>query len=117
MIVTPSTSNLTIFSNAHFEKQFTWSYDGTPVDLTNWTAKLQARNMPNGDKILIDIDETTGITLGASGTIDILIPLSDTITYTFDVLKYDLCLYPLSPADEGYRLVEGTITLNKGITS
>lgn len=115
MEVTAATTTIPLYGNASFEHTWTWTYGGNPVDLTGWTAKLYGR-IPNSTKLLVELTtENGGLTLDDVGNISVLFPLSVTSLYKFDSVPFDLVLYPPS-LDLSYRLLEGTITLDKGET-
>lgn len=86
----------------------------SPIDLTGFTADMQIRDRIGGT-ILDSFDETTGITLGTvDGSITLNIDGTATGGYTWATGVYDLVL--TSPTGEKIRLVEGTITMNPGVT-
>lgn len=93
---------------ATFRRTITWrtgAAPGTLVNLTGYTAKLQARH-PQTGVLLVELTHTSGITLGGSaGTIVLLISATATNLYTPDNYVYDLEL--TSSGGEVTRLLEG----------
>lgn len=107
--------NFTIEQGATFNLLMTWRIDNVPVNLTGYTARLQAR---------IDIDETdtilslttgAGITLGgAAGTIS----LDQTATQTALLPKGEY-VYDLELQSSGgivTRLLQGELNISAEVT-
>lgn len=107
--------NLTIEQGAKFSRLIQWNdAKGNAVDLTGYTAKLQARRTKNDTAAVISLTESSGITLGGSaGTIALSIGSNTTATYDFVKIYYEILLTPSSPANSSVRLLEGFIYLSK----
>lgn len=87
-----------------------------PVDLTNFTARMQIRSDINSADIIVSLTtENGGITLGgANGMITLLISATATAAFTFQSAVYDLEI-----VDAGgvvTRLLSGNITLSQEVT-
>lgn len=100
-------------------KTFTVTYtetDGTPVDLTDYTARMQIRKTMDDGSYIWQGSTTTGeisIT-GASGLISITIPKTNTATFNFDRGKYDLEITSSTGVTE--TIMGGEATLIKDVT-
>lgn len=109
---------ITIEQGATFKKTITWKDgDGTPKDLTGFTARMQVRASHDSTTKLIDISSTGGeITLGgAAGTIVIVIPKDTTAALSAPVLGvWDLELE--DSANFVTRLVEGQARITPEVT-
>lgn len=104
-----------IKQGATFQITITWEVSGTPVDITSYTAALQARTSVAATSTFINLTNGAGLTLGGvAGTI--IVDLTDTqaaaITETIGV--YDLEL--TSPAGDVTRLLQGSVTVNQEVT-
>jgi hypothetical protein len=111
------TLDFTIEQGATFNLLLTWEIDGVPVNITNWTARLQAR---------IDIEETDtvlsltttaggGITLGgAAGTISLDRTATQTALLPAGEYVYDLEL--ISAVGAVTRLVQGELNISPEVT-
>ncbi len=111
----PADLNFTVYTGATFFQSITWeNEDGTPVDLTGYTAAMQAKA---GSVTLININtDNGGITLGGvDGTIELLISAEDTSVLPSANCKYDLLL--TSSGGFVYPLLGGTLTIRQGVTS
>jgi outer membrane lipoprotein-sorting protein len=87
--------------------------NGTPIDLTDYTAKLQARYNYGSDTVLLELTDTSGIELGVDGSM--VITISGTQTDELPVrCKYDLLLTDVN--NETYKVLMGDITINPTIT-
>ena len=107
--------NLNIEQGASFSVQFTWK-DGehNPIDLTDYSAKLQIRASKEATAIIHEADDSDGLVLGGeAGTILFTIPTADTTDFTFDNAVYDL---ELTLNGETTRLIEGRVFLSKEVT-
>jgi len=60
-------------NNATFEFHAVWEIDGTPVDMTGALAAMQVRPTYSSAAALIDLNQTSGITVDGSGNIDITV--------------------------------------------
>jgi len=101
---------------ATFSRVITWkNSNGTPIDLTNYTARMQVRaNYPSSTVILNLTTENAGITLGgALGTITLAATATATAAIAADQYVYDLELITGSNVT---RVVEGTFTVNPEVT-
>lgn len=101
---------------ATFTRQLTWKDSaGGPVNLTGYTAKMQLRPSASSSVVLLELTETSGITLGgAAGTIIIKITDEQTDTLAPGKVKYDLKL--TSPAGDDTRLLEGSLKITPAVT-
>lgn len=107
------TYNFTIEQGATFTRTLNWQNpDGSAINLTGYTAKMQARD--KSGNILIDFGASGTLTVnGSAGSVTITLPAAVTTALTFDSCKYDLKLTSVSNVA---RLVQGTITLSKEVT-
>jgi len=95
-----------------FRKIFRWRQsNGTPVDLTGTTAKMQAWDDDHRTK-LIDFNTQGSITIDAeAGAVTVELPDSVTTALTFDIARHDLKL--TSPNTDKTRLIQGRIRLSR----
>ena len=109
--------NLSIQQGATFRKRLVRRNDkGRPINLTGYTAKLQARTSHSDPVVLFELStENSGIVITpATGVIDLYISDEETATFVFTACIYDLVLY--APDGDAYRLCEGKVTLSLGVT-
>lgn len=109
--------DFTIEQGATFNLLLTWEIDGVPVNITNWTARLQAR---------VDVEETEtvlsltsaaggGITLGgAAGTISLDRTATQTALLPAGGYIYDLEL--ISGVGAVTRLIQGEVVISPEVT-
>lgn len=107
---------LSVEQGATFRKSMVWKINGNPVNLTGYTARLQARANRSFDPMLsLTSDAGGGITLvEAEGRITITISADTTSGLHVGKHKYDLELE--SAGGEVTRLVKGMFTVSEGIT-
>lgn len=110
--------NFTIEQGVTLEKTFTYyQADGTtPVNLTGYTARMNARDRIEDSTKVIDLTtENGGIELGGvAGTVTLLLTAAQAAALTFDDAVYDIELIPASGAVE--RFLQGRIMLSKEVT-
>lgn len=109
--------DLLIEQGATLRKTFTWrGSDMVPVDLTDYTARMQIRKRKaDTDVIHESTTENGGITLGGvDGTVLLMINDADTAAFGFVRGVYDIELID----SDGIvtRLVEGNVELSKEVT-
>ena len=62
---------------ATFDRSFTWKPGGTAADLTGFTARMQVRRTVRSTEPVVSLTHSSGITLGADGTVSLLIAASE----------------------------------------
>ena len=90
-----------------------YSENGTVVDLTHYTAKMQARETYASVLPSVNLTSTAGLTLGSDGTIIIYISKEDTAKLVPKKYVYDLVIVT---GTEATRLIEGEFIVTPGVT-
>lgn len=110
----PGKYNMICAQGATFSKRLTWSIDGDPVDLTGYTAEMQAREKYSSPNAIFTLSTGDGsITLDNQGNIDLLIDSSDTENIVAKEYVYDL---ELNSGAEVYRIIEGKFIVTPEVT-
>jgi hypothetical protein len=112
-----ATHDILIEQGATFKLSLVWKTSlGGPIDLTGYTARMQARAAVTAAAALIDLTTANnGITLGGvTGTIDIKI--SAAITASLNVPRGVYDLEVVSPAGDVTRIIQGAFTVSKEVT-
>lgn len=110
-------SPLCIEQGATFKQVFIWKTGNpaVPVDLTGYTARMQARPTPSDSTIFLDLTtENGGITLGADGSIRLFVSSDETTAYTWKSGVFDLEL--IDATGTVTRLIQGAITVSPEVT-
>lgn len=111
----PGTLNLTMYQGASWDYTLTWTTSGTPVNLTNYTARMQVRASHPDQSTVLSLTSGSGITLGGTaGTI--LLEASPTTTAGVASGQYVYDLELVSPGSAVTRLVEGTFICDPEVT-
>lgn len=107
-----------IFQGSTFERNMTYSDEnGTAVDLTGATIRMQARKTVDSATPLIDIStDASGITITSAvdGEFQILLTAAETTALDFKTAVYDLEVE--FPSGEVRRVLEGIIEFRKEVT-
>jgi tRNA threonylcarbamoyladenosine modification (KEOPS) complex Pcc1 subunit len=108
--------DLCIAQGATFQKVITWKSDGTLVNLSAFTARMQIRATSEASTALIELTTENGrIALGgAAGTITLTISATDTAALTAGRGVYDLELVAANGTVT--RLLQGVVTISRNIT-
>lgn len=116
MVTVPGSWDFAVVQGATFDQTLTWKYNGSPVDLTGWSAHMQIRSAPGG-QLYSDLTDTGGeISLGGTaGTIRLVLAAAVTAAFTWDSGYYDLML--TSPAGAVTYLLAGSFTVQAAITT
>lgn len=109
-------------ANQIIDQYATWSIslifsdnNDTPIDLTGWSAAMMIRDTYGGSVLLSLSSPSSGITVGTSnGLVSIVIDKATTGGFTWSDGVYDVVL--TDPSANAYRMVEGTIHINPGVT-
>jgi FlaG/FlaF family flagellin (archaellin) len=112
----PGSLDFLIPKGSTFSRILTWKVSGSPVNLTNYTARMQARTSAISGTAVIDMTTANSkITLGGTaGTITLNLSAAETAAITQTSLAYDLEL--VSAGGVVTRLVEGQIVLTPEVT-
>lgn len=102
--------DFTIEQGTDFSKTLTWQNpDGTPINLTGWTAACQIRS--RAGVLIVDFLISGSIVInGTAGTVTLTLPNSVTTGLKFDTAKYDIKLTTSLSSKE--RLVQGIVRLS-----
>jgi hypothetical protein len=113
--MTPGKYNMICPQGATFSKRLTWSIDDEPVDLTGYTARMQAKDKVGStcNPVVNITTENGGISLDDEGNIDLLISASDTASIYAKDYFYDLELVTGSTV---YRVIEGKFIVTPEVT-
>lgn len=109
--------DFTIEQGATFNLLLTWEIDGVPVNITNWTARLQARVDVEETETILSLTSAAGggITLGgAAGTISLDRTATQTALLPAGGYIYDLEL--ISAAGAVTRLIQGEVVISPEVT-
>lgn len=113
----PAKLNLSVQQGATFRKRLVRRNDkGKPINLTGFTAKLQARLNHGDTATLFELSTENGgiVITPLSGTIDLYVSDEATTAFSFLNCIYDLMLY--APDGDALRLCEGKVTVSPGVT-
>jgi hypothetical protein len=111
----PVIYNTSIQQGADWDRTFRYSQNGTPVDLSSgWTAKMQVRKLYSDPDPILEMDESGGIALDATGGINIHIPGDQTSALVDARYLYDVVI---TETATGFitRIAEGTLTLDLAV--
>lgn len=115
--MTAALRDFTIEQGATFSQPLLWrDSSNNPVNLTGYTARMQARRSKTSEEAVVDLTtENGGIVLGgATGRITLRIPAATTNTYTWLRAYYDLEL--VAPGGDVRRLLQGELNVSVGVT-
>jgi hypothetical protein len=116
MSIAPGILNLTFSQGATWKLSMTYTNStGDPIDLSAYSARMQARPSYESATKVLDLANGTGITLGGTaGTIDLLVPATTTAAIGAAQYVYDLEIS--SASSEVTRVVEGTLLVTPEVT-
>lgn len=107
--------DFTIEQGATFNLLMTWKIDNVAVNLTGYTARLQARVDVEDTETVLSLTTGSGITLGgALGTISLDRTATETAVLPTGEFVYDLELQ--SGGGVVTRLVQGQLTISAEVT-
>lgn len=110
----PGWLDLDCYQGASFDYTLTWKTNGTAVNLTGYSARMQVRQTADATATVLSISNGSGITLGGTaGTV--LLEASATTTAALTAGQY---VYDLELVSGSYvtRLVEGNFVIYSEVT-
>lgn len=101
---------------ASFQTTVTWKEDdGTPIDMTGYSVNMDIRTGYDGAVLMaLTTDDDSINLIEADGQMTITLTPEQTAILEFVRAYYDIVV--TSPTGFATRILEGTFTLNKGIT-
>ena len=90
-MINPGTYNISCPQGATFDRTFTVSISGVPMNLSGYTAAMQVRETYDSTTALVSLTNGSGITLGGTaGTIAVLISSTASAAIADGFYSYDL---------------------------
>lgn len=110
------TKNFNIDEGATFTFSIVWKDSSeAPINITGYSAKMQARDKAGGKQLCFTLTHTDGIAIdGPNGKVSVTITPERTSKLIFPKSYYDILL--TSPSGTKTRILEGTLTLSKAVT-
>jgi hypothetical protein len=107
--------NIRIAQRETFSLTTHWTNpDGTPKDLTGYTAMMQIRQTVDSEDDEITLTDEDGITItGEEGRVDVVIQADETAAMDFESGVYDLFLMGDGVST---RLLKGKVAIDKAVT-
>lgn len=110
----PGKYNMICPQGATFSQRLTWTIGDVPVNMTNYSARMQVRDKHKGACIVLDLSTSNGqISLDDEGNIDLLVDADITEGIVAREYVYDL---ELNSGSQIYRLVEGKFIVTPEVT-
>jgi hypothetical protein len=112
----PGKYNFICPQGSTFSKSLTWTIDNSPVNLQNYSARMQVRETYFAQDTIVSLTSPDeGITLGGTaGTISIYIDSDVTTEFPPGTFVYDLEV--VSGASTVTRLIEGSFIVSPEVT-
>jgi len=114
-VINPGDYNIKCPQGATFDRTFTISIGGSPMNLTGYTAAMQVRETYDSTSTLLSLTSGTGITLGGTaGTIAVLVSSTATAAIPEGFYSYDLEI--TSGGGVTDRLLQGKFVVTPEVT-
>ena len=116
MSIAPGLLNLTFSQGATWKLAMTYTNgDGAPIDLTDYSSKMQARTSYDSDVAVLTLTNGSGIVLGGTaGSINLLVAATATAQIAANQYVYDLEVE--SDSGEVSRVIQGTLIVTPEVT-
>lgn len=103
--------NFNVVQGDTFSIQVTYTNpNGTPINLTNYSARMDIRNEPAGKILCASITQGTGITInGSTGVLSITFPPSSTRRFSTPTAAYQLQI--ASPGQQYTTILKGYLSV------
>jgi len=114
-MINPGDYNIKCPQGATFDKTFTITVNGSPMNLTGYTAAMQVRETYDSSSTLLSLTNGSGITLGGTaGTIAVLVSSTATAAIADGFYSYDLEI--TSGGGVTDRLLQGKFVVTPQVT-
>ena len=111
----PATLNLNCYQGANFDYSLTWTLNGTAVNLTGYSARMQVRTTYDASTAVLSLTAGTGITLGGTAG-SILLEADAEQTAAIDDGQYVYDLELVTSGGYVTRLLEGNFVVDPEVT-
>lgn len=111
------TENIEIPAGGKLERSWLLTLNGSPRDISGWTARMQIRSKKSSAVVLASFSTSSGeymSIVGPAGMVMLDVPGAVTATYDFNSGVYDV--YVFDQTGEPYRIVEGTALVSATVT-
>jgi len=113
-MIKPATYNVIAYQGATYTLNLTYSVDGTPVNLTGYSAAMQVRETPSASTTVLSLVSGEQITLGgANGTVAIEVSATAMASAKAGSYQYDL---ELNSGGQVTRLLQGKFAIEAEVT-
>jgi len=114
-MINPGTYNITVWQGADYDKTFTVTQNGTALNWTGYSARMQVRDSSDATATLLSLTNGSGITLGGTaGTIAVAITSTQSAAIPAGAYAYDLEL--VSSGNIVTRLLQGAFIVSGNVT-
>jgi hypothetical protein len=114
-MITPGNYNITLYQGADYDKTFTVTQNGTAINWSGYSARMQVRDGADSTAVLLSLTDGTGITLGGTaGTITVAITNAQSAAVSAGSFSYDLEL--ISSSNFVTRLLQGSFNVVGNVT-
>jgi hypothetical protein len=114
-MITPGTYDITLFQGADYDQTFTASQDGTALNWTGYSARMQVRDSSDATAVLLSLTNGSGITLGGTaGTIAVAVTNAQSAAISAGSYAYDLEL--ISGSSAVTRFLQGAFNVSGNVT-
>ena len=114
-MINPGTYNITAWQGADYDKTFTVTQNGTALNWTGYSARMQVRDSSDATATLLSLTNGSGITLGGTaGTIAVAITSTQSAAIPAGAYAYDLEL--VSSGNIVTRLLQGAFIVSGNVT-
>ena len=116
-MINPGTYNITVWQGADYDKTFTVTQGGTPINWSGYQARMQVRDTSDATATLLSLNDAvgSGITLGGTaGTIAVAITSTQSAAIASGAYAYDLEL--VSSGNLVTRLLQGAFIVSGNVT-
>ena len=109
--------DFTLEQGATFNKQLVWKENGTPLDLSGYTARMQVKKTPKSTTNILDLTTSNGgiVIDGANGKVTLIVSATDSAALKAGSYVYDLELEETATSDVT-RLLQGCFEINAEVT-
>ena len=112
----PGKVNFKTPQGSTFTRTLVYKVDGTAVDLTGYTARMQVRKSVTDSTVLLSLttDNSTIVITGATGTVTLTVPATTMAAVAAGSWVYDLEI--VSGGSVVTRLIEGKFVVTPEVT-
>jgi hypothetical protein len=113
--VNPGRYNITVYNGTTFSLSPSWQINNVAVNLTDYTADMQVRDVSNNLIVEMSTDNGRAVITPATGTVTLTLSAEETSAGNLPAGTYSYDLNLTAPDTTVYKILQGVFVVNASV--